>query len=309
MRLFRKLLYGILLVGGFILIFNHFNLYSYFGYDRDDSRVVLDEGEISILENIDTSGYIYLPMEESDISKGELILVNNNLSYPFTDDMELVSVYDSKNAFYKVKDLNVTLHKSVMEPLNDMLKEFQNHYKSSGITIISGHRTYDYQESLYQQKIAEDGEIEAMKWVAQPGGSEHHTGYALDFGLYNKGRSEPYIGTGPYSWINENSHYYGFIVRYPEEKSELTGIEYEPWHFRFIGKPHSYIIYKYNMCMEEYIDYLKQFQFGKKHLYVISNGEQYEIYFTYNLEVPVPKDRQYKISGNNVDGFIVTIEN
>ena len=52
--------------------------------------------------------------------------------------MELVSVYDSKNAFYKVKDLNVTLHKSVMEPLNDMLKEFQNHYKSSGITIISG---------------------------------------------------------------------------------------------------------------------------------------------------------------------------
>ncbi|NLB43301.1 MAG: peptidase M15, partial [Clostridiales bacterium] len=95
-----------------------------------------------------------------------------------------------------------------------------------------------------------------------------------------------------------------------EEKRSKTGIEYEPWHFRYIGKPHSYIATEYNMCLEEYVDYLKEFQFGEKHLRVRDgDGKRYEIYYTDKLDVPVPSGKQYKVSGNNVDGFIITVMN
>lgn len=303
MKLIRRLLCIIILVGTVVFLINHFNLFT-----KGNSHY---EGEISIIDTIDTNGYTYISKAKSDISKGELILVNNNIPYPFIEEIDqLVSVYDYKDSSYKVKDLNVTLHQSMMEPLNDMLKEFQNQSNTNAITVISGHRTYDYQESLYQQSAAKNGEVEAMKWVAKPGGSEHHTGYALDFGLYHKsGRSESYKGRGQYRWINENAWRYGFIVRYPEEKKEQTGIEYEPWHFRYIGRPHSYITTEYGMCLEEYINYLKEFQFGEKHLRVMDvDGKQYEIYYTDSMEIPVPSERQYKVSGNNMDGFIVTVK-
>lgn len=305
MKFFRRLFFIIVLVGTAVLLSNQFNIHSIRRADPDFGS------EISIVDRIDTRDYVYISKAKSDISKGELILVNNNIPYPFIDNVELVRVYDYKNSSYKVKDLSVTLNKSVIGPLNEMLKEFQNQYKTNAVTIISGHRTYDYQESLYNKRTAEDGEIETMKWVAQPGGSEHHTGYALDFGIYHdNGKAESYNGSGRYGWINENACRYGFIVRYPKEKKEQTGIEYEPWHFRYIGKPHSYIVTEYDMCLEEYIDYLKQFLFGEKHLKVMSgDGKQYEIYYTDKLDVPVPSGKQYRISGNNIDGFIITVEN
>lgn len=302
MKFLRKMLLAMILLGVVVLLFSHFK--------PDAKEDSLHEGEIGIIDTIDTSRYTTLSKTKSDIAKGELILVNHDTPYPFAEDTDqLVRVYEYKNSSYMVKDLNVSLHQSVMEPLNDMLKDFQNQYSTDALTVISGHRTFDYQESLYNQSTEKNGEIEAMKWIARPGCSEHHTGYALDFGLYHAdGRSESYEGRGPYKWINENAWRYGFIVRYPEDKKEQTGIEYEPWHFRYIGRPHSYIAAKYDMCLEEYITYLKQYQYGKKHLKIMDiDGIQYEIYYTNQLEIPVPLEGSYKISGNNLDGFIVTV--
>ena len=93
----------------------------------------------------------------------------------------------------------------------------------------------------------------------------------------------------------------------------MTGVSYEPWHFRYVGVPHAYLIQNQNMCFEEYIDYLKQFEFDKQHLEVDFQGQNYEIYYVKANEnqltqVPVPKGRDYSISGNNVDGFIITAE-
>ena len=317
MKFIRRLLFTIILTGAIVFLSGHFNLFSIGGpyNDNDNENNIdymgkVDDVKIDIVDKIDTSDYTYISKAKSDLSKGELILVNNEIPYPFPKNKDLVSVFDNKNSSYKVRDLAVTLHQSVMKPLNDMMKEFYNQEKTDVVTVISGHRTYDQQESLYNKKTEKDGAVEAMKWVAMPGGSEHHTGYALDFGIYhNSGRSQDYKGNGEYGWINENARWYGFIVRYPEDKKELTGIEYEPWHFRYIGKPHSYVVTKFDMCLEEYVDYLKQFQFGKKHLRVTDgNGKRYEIYFTDKLEVPVPTGKDYKISGNNIDGFIVTVQ-
>ena len=303
MKFFRRLLFVIIVFGVFVFISNQFD---YHAIEKPNYK-----GDISIVDTIDKDDYTYITKKKSDISKGELILVNNDISYPFSEDVDLVTVYDYKNSSYKVRDLTVSLQESVMEPLNELMEDFYKQYETNVVTVISGHRSYDFQQSLYKQRIADKGEVEAVKWVAKAGGSEHHTGYALDFGIYhNSGRSQDYKGDGKYRWINENAHRYGFIVRYPEEKRSKTGIEYEPWHFRYIGKPHSYIATEYNMCFEEYIDYLKEFQFGEKHLRVRDvDGKRYEIYYTDKLDVPVPSGKQYKVSGNNVDGFIITVMN
>ena len=303
MKFFKRLLFVIIVFGGFVFLSNQFN---YLAIERPNYK-----GDISIVDTIYKNDYTYITKEKSDISKGELILVNNDIPYSFSESIDLVSVYDYKNSSYKVRDLTVSLHESVMEPLNELMEDFYKQYETNVVTIISGHRSYDFQQSLYKQKVAEKGEVEAMKWVAKAGGSEHHTGYALDFGIYhNSGRSQDYKGSGKYRWINENAYRFGFVVRYPEEKKSKTGIEYEPWHFRYIGKPHSYISTEYNMCLEEYIDYLKEFQFGEKHLRVRDvDGKRYEIYYTDKLDVPVPSGKQYKVSGNNVDGFIITVMN
>lgn len=269
----------------------------------------LGENE-KIIENPNISSYDKVSMEEKDISRGNLILVNNKIEYDFSYGEELTSLYDIKDSTYKVSGIDLLVKDTIGEALNEMLREFHKKYKDNSVIVVSGYRTYDFQKQLLEDEIRNVGAEEAAKWVANPGGSEHHTGLAVDFSLfYDDGTSSSYTGEGNYKWINENAHKYGFIVRYPGHKSNLTGISYEPWHFRYVGEPHARIIKEKDMCFEEYIEYLKDFEVGKKHLVVEgSNGKEYEIYFTKDLEVLVPSNREYSISGNNLDGFIVTVE-
>ncbi|MBP3269014.1 MAG: D-alanyl-D-alanine carboxypeptidase family protein, partial [Ruminococcus sp.] len=119
---------------------------------------------------------------------------------------------------------------------------------------------------------------------------------------------------GDYAWINENCYKYGFIERYKEDKTELTQIQPEPWHFRYVGLPHAYYITKNNLCMEEYISMLSQYVYGEHHLeFTDENGNGYEVYYVPadmgadNTNIPVPAGKKYDISGNNIDGFIVTL--
>ena len=253
-------------------------------------------------------GYAPVRMAEPDIYKGDLILVNQDAPYRFTEDRTLGSLYDYKNGSYKVKDKNVTLDTSIVEPFNQMMDDFYARYHIRDVIVLSGYRSYDYQENLLQNEIANKGEAEACQWVAQPGNSEHHTGLAFDLSIYHDdGTSAEYTGAGKYSWINENACLYGFIVRYDAGKRDITGISYEPWHFRYVGVPHAYVMDKKGFCLEEYIEYLRDYRYGEKHLRVDCGGQRYEIYFTEDTEVYVPADRPYRISGNNVDGFIVTV--
>ena len=155
------------------------------------------------------------------------------------------------------------------------------------------------------------GQTEASRWVAKPGGSEHHTGYALDLAIYtDEGESRDFTGEGAYGWINENCSKYGFIVRYPDEKSGITGIAYEPWHHRYLGEPHAKLATELGLCYEEYIDYLKGYPADGTHLEVQGwNQKRYEIYYIPESagQIAVPKDRAYDLSGNNLDGYIITV--
>jgi zinc D-Ala-D-Ala carboxypeptidase len=107
-------------------------------------------------------------------------------------------------------------------------------------------------------------------------------------------------------WIEKNAWKYGFILRYPEDKTEVTGILYEPWHIRYVGLPHSAIMKEKNLALEEYMDYLRE----TKSYSAKVDGEEYTVFYypvSRNRAIDVPENKEYEISGNNVDGVIVTV--
>ena len=130
--------------------------------------------------------------------------------------------------------------------------------------ICSSYRTQEKQERLFENKVSqflakglskESARTEAAKVVALPGTSEHQLGLAVDivdagYQLLDDGQAD----TPVQQWLMEHCWEYGFILRYPKEKEALTGIIYEPWHYRYVGKEHAQTIYDSGLCLEEYLN-------------------------------------------------------
>lgn len=124
------------------------------------------------------------------------------------------------------------------------------------LTAFSTYRAFDRQVELYEGYVARDGVAEADRYSARPGYSEHQTGLAFDIGEVNQEQhwaSSSFAETKAGQWLAENAHHYGFILRYPEGKEQITGYMYEAWHFRYVGKEIAKEIYETNSTLEEYI--------------------------------------------------------
>ena len=244
---------------------------------------------------------------EEAVHTGELILVNNQILFRFPREQELVSIYQEKSGNYYVRDMEVLLSPAAMGPLNALLDDFLEQGGSKSVNVVAGHRTEEFQQHLFDQSAERSGLDHAKKYVAQPGGSEHHTGLVVDLSiLHSDGTSGDYDGTGEYAWINENCHRYGWVVRYEAGKEELTGIWDEPWHFRYVGVPHATAMAAEGLCLEEYIDELRRYPFEGEHLTVDCADGTYEIWYCQGTEAYLPDSGDYQVSGNNVDGFVVT---
>lgn len=264
----------------------------------------------------------FVSMTEADLGTGELVLVNNMIKFRGSvNEEELLVVRDNKNSSYMVSDRNVKLLPSAMSALNEMLGDFFAATGNNGVMARSGYRTVEYQQELYEDDLASSG-ASSSTLVAMPGYSEHHTGLVVDFTTYNSQTDSyrEFDGTGDFAWIMENCHRYGFINRYPEGKEKLTLIDNEPWHFRYVGIPHASIMKDYDFCLEEYIDFIKNYTIDSGFLLKdTDDGARYIVYYVplssgETTAVYHPKKHgsdefyPYSISGNNVDGFIVTVQ-
>lgn len=180
-----------------------------------------------------------------------LILVNKNnmLDKDYKPD-NLVKV-KIKTGGNKI----IYLEKKTYKHIKKLLKRINKLFDTE-IVIDSGYRSYFYQEMLLNDLIKEKG-IDAYKSIAIPGSSEHQTGLAVDIGFYKNGIYDENFKVGNYleefKWLNDNSYKYGFIIRYPKDKCNITGYIYEPWHLRYVGK-YAKCIYKNNLCLEEYLN-------------------------------------------------------
>ena len=118
------------------------------------------------------------------------------------------------------------------------------------IIAVSSYRSYFYQEELYNYYVRTLGES------AKPGHSEHQTGLVIDI-EGSIGKYSDFETTEEFIWMKENAYRYGFILRYPKNKKNITGFKYEPWHYRYVGKDVAKIIHENNITLEEYHKRLK----------------------------------------------------
>lgn len=142
----------------------------------------------------------------------------------------------------------------------EAMKEMFDAAKEDGISLMigSGYRSYDYQKNLYNRYVERDGEAEANRYSAKPGMSEHQTGLAADLSgtdssCYLKGC---FKDTEEGQWLKANAWKYGFILRYPEGKEEITGYIFEPWHYRYFGTEEAKKIFDSGLTVEEYYQLL-----------------------------------------------------
>ncbi len=158
-----------------------------------------------------------------------------------------------ENYHFTLKQVNdgVYVDKRIADSLNDMLHDAQ----AAGyeVHLNAGYRTSSEQQTLFDEKVAtfkNNGYDEttayglASQWVSLPGTSEHELGIAVDIGT-----DTPAL----YDWLAAESWRYGFIQRYPYEKTNLTGVSHEPWHYRYVGKKAATAIHTRGLCLEEYV--------------------------------------------------------
>ncbi|KAB2338168.1 M15 family metallopeptidase [Cytobacillus depressus] len=125
---------------------------------------------------------------------------------------------------------------------------------------VSGYRSYERQKAVFNAEVNTYGEEKAVQAVAIPGTSEHQTGLAMDMSSQsaNFELSEAFGETLEGKWVAANAHRFGFILRYPKGKEEITGYKFEPWHFRYVGKNAAAVIYEKQLTLEEYFEIVKK---------------------------------------------------
>lgn len=135
------------------------------------------------------------------------------------------------------------------------------------VSVMSAYRSYSYQEELFNSYVEremrddptlsrEQAEAITETYSARPGTSEHQTGLCID--MHNLSSAQrAFADQEAYLWLRDNAWKFGFVLRFPEDKQEITGITFEPWHYRFVGRYHAYRMWKMGMCLEEYVEYLE----------------------------------------------------
>ena len=194
----------------------------------------------------DTSKTITVSNSFDVLNDWQVRLVNRENPLPDDFTVELENI-----------DASRKFDKRAIEPLQQMIIDMRN----QGIKNIwaqSTYRSIEYQKGLYEKSInkyleqgktQEEAEKLTDEYINKPGTSEHHLGLAVDFNNVDEG----FENTKAYAWLLENASDYGFVLRYPKEKEDITGIEYEPWHWRYVGPEHAKKMKEQNLCLEEYV--------------------------------------------------------
>lgn len=242
-------------------------------------------------------------VEYTQIYSGNLVLVNSMYPYKFQQgDTNIVTVFDNKNSYYAASDNVISLDSEAITQLNSLMEGYALNVVNDHVRVIGGYRTIEVQNDKYNNG----------KSRFQGGYSDYHTARSFDLGIFpDTGSSGHYKPEGVYAWLDENAAAYGFVVRFPEGKDSVTGEEARTYTYRYVGVPHAVYMKQNNLCLEEYTQQIKSYTQSNP-LAVTSGTSVYQVYYVAAnanapTDVPVPSNLPYTISGNNVDGFVVTV--
>ena len=240
-------------------------VYKYITYKKEVQAALETSVNVEELYNITEAEEAEIIEEEnkkekdidSSTSDWELLLVNKNHNVPEGYSVELEEIEEGHQ-----------VDRRIAESLKQMLSDARKQGLSP--IICSSYRTNDKQQKLYNNKVreykrwgynSEEAKELASYWVAIPGTGEHETGLAVDIVSRDyQILDEKQEQTDVQKLLIENSYKYGFALRYPTDKKDITMINYEPWHYRYVGIDNATYMKEHDMCLEEYIDYLKQLE-------------------------------------------------
>ena len=223
--------------------------------EAEVSSVVSSTVSIADLEDVSSE-----PLKNGELNSdfSNLLLVNGNNPLPEDYDYEgNLTIIDQKYLCGYRNQMDKDAYIFAKAMLDAAWKDNVELY------ILSPYRSFSTQSALFENEVKthlngsttwEQAEIKASAEVARPGTSEHHTGLAVDFNSVET----HFEDTEAFLWLKEHGEEYGFIMRYAEDKQDLTGVIYDPWHWSFVGIKHAKEINRLGMCLEEYIEYLKQ---------------------------------------------------
>lgn len=184
---------------------------------------------------------------------------------------------------------------------------------SEDVAAVSGYRSYPDQVQIFEDSLKVNGEEYTRQFVALPGCSEHQSGLAID--LAEKKEQIDFICPelpydGKFKTLRTQLVQFGFVERYLKGKERITKISPEPWHFRFVGVPHSHIITEKGWVLEEYMAYLKTTSAQHPLQYTLCNAK-FDIWYQsfkekQEIEIILPDRQLFQISGDNENGVIVT---
>ena len=278
-----------------------------------------------------------LMLKREEIYQGNLILVNRK--YPvrhWLKEQDLRPVFENQPEICMEQESAQMLQKLLVNVMQQEVGAGQHPAgerncrsrkgnvnvleKEPSIVGVSGYRTREEQVQIFEDSLKENGREFTEKFVAFPGHSEHQTGLAIDL-AENRDEIDFICPEFPREGIcqrfREKMAGFGFIERYAKEKQNVTGIGAEPWHFRYVGTPHARLMQQKGMALEEYVEWLKQFHLlqnplslymQKKEIkigYVRAQGEVTRI-DGLDAWMSGRQDVKIEISGNNVDGFILS---
>lgn len=188
-------------------------------------------------------------------SDWNMILVNKANPIPDNFDVELVDVTGQYKFDARAAEALEQLLADAEEAGHPMVLRSTYRTKARSEELYTA-KVQEYVNSGYSQEAAEE---EAAKWIAPPGTSEHHTGLAADivsaeYDAENWDLLHDFENYSGFTWLKENCAKYGFILRYPKDKQDITNITYEPWHYRYVGVEAAKEITEKGLCLEEYID-------------------------------------------------------
>ena len=172
---------------------------------------------------------------------GKILLVND--SHRLASDYVpegLVNLYQQRHSF-RLAGSEITLTRETYEAMEQMFHAAEE-ADMNGYIVTSGYRSYQRQTEVYAQ--SEPGKAQ------QPGASEHQTGLAFDVTVET---NDGFESTPQYAWLAQHAHEYGFIQRYPANKSDITGISYEPWHYRYVGVDAATRMWQSGQTLEEFL--------------------------------------------------------
>ena len=245
--------------------------------------------------------YQSLTQSNFDVHKGILVIVNETYAYEFPASgtglkkiMENRLLYNDTSNTFMVNGNNSSwmLEEVALDALNQMMLKHYELFEDGSVSVSSAYRT--------------EADQAALGSSIQPGHSDHHTGLCVALMTYGQGPLESS------HWVYNNCYKYGFIVRYPDVKEEITGVSNYTHCFRYVGIPHATYINNNNLCMEEYVQLLQGYTKDAPLAITGADGHRYEVYYTAASNgdittIQVPQNYVYTVSGDNIGGFIVTV--